>query len=123
MEFEFVALEMVGSEAEWLKNLLANISLGMKPTPFVSMHCDCQSTIAIAKNKTYNGKNTHIQLRYNLVKQMLKSEIISIDYVKSEQNLANPLTKPVGRKLILETSRGVRLRSPANKQVMETQPL
>jgi len=83
MESEFVAIEMAGSEAEWLKNFLANIPLGMKPTPSVSMHCDCQSTIAIAKNKSYNGKNRHIQLRHNLVKQRLKSGMIFIDYVKS----------------------------------------
>ena len=40
MELEFVALEMAGSEAEWLKKFLANIPLGMKPTPSISMHCD-----------------------------------------------------------------------------------
>ena len=56
MESKFVALEIAGSEVEWLKNFLANISLGMKPTSSVSMHCDCQSAIAIAKNKTYKGK-------------------------------------------------------------------
>jgi len=123
MEYEFVALEMAGSEAEWLKNFLVNIPLGMKPTPFVSMHCDCQSAITIAKNKSYNGKNRHIQLRHNLVKQLLKNGTISIDYVKSERNLADPLTKPLGRKMILETSRGMRLKPLANKQVMETQPL
>ena len=123
MESEFVALEMAGSEAEWLKNFLANIPLGMKPTPSVSMHCDCQSAIAIAKNKSYNGKNRHIQLRHNLVKQLLKSGTISIDYVKSERNLADPLTKPLGRKMILETSRGMGLKPLANKQEMETQPL
>ena len=55
----------------------------MKPTPSVSIHCDFQSTIAIAKNKKYNGRNKHIQLRHNLVKQVLKSGTISIDYVKS----------------------------------------
>ena len=84
MESEFVALEMAGSEAEWLKNFLANIPLGMKPTPFVSMHCDCQSIIAIAKNKSYNGKNRHIQLRHNLVKQLLKSGTISINDFRTE---------------------------------------
>ena len=68
MEFEFVALEMAGSEVEWLKNSLENIPLGMKSTPFVSIHCDCQLTIAIAKTKNYNGKNRHIQLRHNLIK-------------------------------------------------------
>ena len=84
MESEFVALEMAGREAEWLKNFLANIPLGMKPTPFVSMHCDCQSIIAIAKNKSYNGKNRHIQLRHNLVKQLLKSGTISINDFRTE---------------------------------------
>ena len=57
------------------------------------------------------------------MKQLLKSGTISIDYVKSEQNLADPLTKPLGRKMIVETSRGMGLKSLANKQVMETQPL
>jgi len=52
MKSEFVALEMAGSEIEWLKKFLANILLGMKPTSSVSMHCDCQSAIAIAKSKT-----------------------------------------------------------------------
>ena len=65
MESEFVAPDMV----EWLKNLLANIPLGMKPTPSVSIHCDSQSAIVVTKNKTYNGKNRHIQLKHNVVMQ------------------------------------------------------
>jgi len=123
MKSEFVTLEMAGSEAKWLKNFLANIPLEMKPTPSVSIHCDCQSAIAIAKNKNYNENNRHILLRHNLVKQLLKSGTIFIDYVKLERNLADPLTKPLGRNMILETSRGIGLKPLANKQVMVTQPL
>ena len=92
-----------------VEEFLTEIPLGIKPTPSITMHCDCQATIAIAKNKSFNGKNQHIRLRYDAVKQLLKNEIISIDYVKSEMNLANPLTKLLGRKIILETSRGMRL--------------
>ena len=33
------------------------------------------------------------------MKQMLKDEIISIYYVKSKVNLADPLTKPLGKKI------------------------
>ncbi|XP_070026188.1 secreted RxLR effector protein 161-like [Nicotiana sylvestris] len=69
MESEFVALELASNEAEWLKNLLASIPLGIKPTPSVSMHCDCQAAIAIAKNKSFNGKSRHIRLRHNVIKQ------------------------------------------------------
>ena len=110
MESDFVALDMVGSEAKWLKNFLANIPLGMKPTPSMSMHCDSQSLINVAKNKTYNGKNRYIQLRHDIVKQLLKNGTISIDYVKLEGNLVVPLTKPLGKNMILETLRGKRLK-------------
>ena len=109
MEYEFIALELAGNEAEWLRNFLASIPLGIKPTPSLSMHYDCQAAIAIAKNKTFNGKNRHIRLRHNIVKQLLKDGIISINYVKSEVNLADPLTKPLEKKLIFETSRGMGL--------------
>ena len=61
----------------------------MQPTLSVSMHCDCQAAISIAKNKTLNGKNRHIHLRHKIVKQLLKHEIISIDYVKSKVNLVD----------------------------------
>ena len=55
-------------------------------------------------------KNRHIRLRHEIMKWLLKNGIISIDFVKSEVNLADPLTKPLGRKLILETSRGMGLK-------------
>ena len=78
----------------------------MQPTPSMSMHCDCQAVISIAKNKAFNRKNRHIRLRHEVVKQLLKDGIISIDYVKSKVNLADPLE----RKLILETSSGMKLK-------------
>ena len=72
------------------------IPLGMQPTPSMSMHCNCQAAISITNNKAFNGKNRHIHLRHEVVKQLLEDEIISIDYVKSEMNLYDPLTKPLG---------------------------
>jgi hypothetical protein len=100
---------LAGSEAEWLRNFLAVVPLGIKPPQSVSIHCDNQSAIAIAKNKTFNGKNQHVRLIHNVVKQLSKDGIISIDYVKSEVNLADPLTKPLGRKMIYESLRGMGL--------------
>ncbi|XP_071933569.1 uncharacterized protein [Coffea arabica] len=110
MESEFVALELTGTEAEWLRNFLANIPSTKDLLPPVSIHCDCQAAIAIAKNKSYNCKSRHMRLRHDVVKQLLRDGIISIDFVKSELNLADPLTKPVGRKLILQTTREMGLR-------------
>ena len=83
MESKFIALESVGKEVERLRNFLSGIPSGMQPISSVSMHCDCQAAISIAKNKSFNGKNRHIHLRHEVVKHLLKDEIISIDYVKS----------------------------------------
>ena len=62
MESEFIAIEFAGKEAEWLRNFLSRIPSRMQPTPLVSMHCDCQAAISIAKNKAFNRKNRHIRL-------------------------------------------------------------
>ena len=67
MEAKFITLEKASSEAEWLRNILSNILLWIRPTSFVSMRCDSQAAISKAKSKVFNGKNKHIRLRHNIV--------------------------------------------------------
>ena len=67
METKFITLEKTSFEVEWLRSLLENIPLRMRPTPLVSMHCDSQATIAKAKSKIFNEKNKQIRLRHNIV--------------------------------------------------------
>jgi hypothetical protein len=50
-------LESAENEVDWLRNFLTKIPLGIKPTPFISMHYDSQVAITITKNKSFNGKN------------------------------------------------------------------
>ncbi|KAL0401640.1 UNVERIFIED_CONTAM: Retrovirus-related Pol polyprotein from transposon RE2 [Sesamum latifolium] len=107
MESEFNSLELAGQEVEWLRNLVATCPCGALP---VSLHCDSQAAIEIIKNYAYNGKRRHIRIRHGAVKELLKSGIISLDYVKSERNLADPLTKGLTRRIILETSRTIGLK-------------
>ncbi|KAL0357904.1 UNVERIFIED_CONTAM: Retrovirus-related Pol polyprotein from transposon TNT 1-94 [Sesamum calycinum] len=89
MESEFIALELAGQEAEWLRNLVGDIPLWGSIAP-VSLHCDSQAAIGIVKNYAYNGKRRHIRLRHSAVKELLKNGIISLDYVRSKRNLADP---------------------------------
>ncbi|RVW43558.1 Cysteine-rich receptor-like protein kinase 25 [Vitis vinifera] len=109
MEAEFIALEKASSEAECLRNLLADIPLWTRPAPSVSMRCDSQAAIAKTKSKIFNGKNRHIRLRHNIMWQLLETGIISLEFVRSELNLVDPLTKPLNKKLMEETLRGMGL--------------
>ena len=76
MEAEFIALEKASSKAEWLINLLSDIPLWTIPASLVSMCCDSQDVIAQAKSKMFNGKNMHIRLRHNIVRQLLETGVI-----------------------------------------------
>ena len=55
----------------------------------------------------YNGKSRHIRLKHNTVRQLLSNGIISIDYIKSKDNLVNPLTKDLTREQVNCTLRGM----------------
>ncbi|KAL0336222.1 UNVERIFIED_CONTAM: Retrovirus-related Pol polyprotein from transposon RE2 [Sesamum radiatum] len=97
MESEFIALDKAGEEAEWLRNFLEDIPCWTKPVPAIMVHCDSQSAIGRAQSSMYNGKSRHIRRRHNTIRQLISSGIISIDYIKSKDNLADPLTKGLSR--------------------------
>ena len=58
----------------------------------------------------YNGKSRHIRRRHNTIRKLISTGIISIDYVRSKDNIADPLTKGLNRKLVEKSSRGMRLK-------------
>ena len=109
MEAEFIALKKASSKVEWLRILSSDIQLWTRPTPSVSIHYDSQATIVKVKSKMFNGKNMHICLRHDIMQRLLETVIISLDFVRLGLNLTDPLTKPLNRKLMEQTSRGVRL--------------
>ena len=82
----------------------------VEPMPPICIHCDSQSALGRAQNNMYNGKSRHIRCRHNTIRQLLSTGIISIDYVKSKDNIVNPLTKGLNRELIKKSSRGMRLK-------------
>uniref|UniRef100_A0A2N9H138 Reverse transcriptase Ty1/copia-type domain-containing protein n=1 Tax=Fagus sylvatica TaxID=28930 RepID=A0A2N9H138_FAGSY len=110
MESEFIALAVVGKEAEWLRNLLLDIKLWPQPIPAISLYCDSESTMSKAHSKVYNGKSRHISLRHEYVRQLIVDRIITIVFVRSSKNLADPFTKGLSRDLVKSTSSGMGLK-------------
>lgn len=110
MAAEFVALASCCKEAEWLRDLLINIPLWPKPMPPISIHCDSQATLSRAYNNVYNGKSRHIGMRHTQVNQLINDGVITVSYLRSSKNLADPFTKGLPRKLIESTSKGMGLK-------------
>ena len=78
--------------------------------PPICIHCDSQSAIGRAQNNIYNGKSRHIRRRHNTIRQLLSTGVISIDYVKSKDNIADPLTKGLNRELVAKMAKGMGLK-------------
>ena len=72
--------------------------------PTISIHCDSQSTIGREHNIMYNGKSRHIRRKHNTVRQLISTGVISVDYVKLKDNIADPLTKGLNRELVKKSS-------------------
>ncbi|PHU28317.1 hypothetical protein BC332_00410 [Capsicum chinense] len=110
MESEFIALDKAGEEVEWFKNFLEDISYWPKPVAPVCIHCDSQAAIGRAGSMMYSGKSRHIRWRHNTVRKLLSSGIITVDYLKSKDNVSDPLKKGLSREGVERTSKGMGLR-------------
>ena len=110
MESEFIALDLAGQEAEWLRSLLADIPMWGHPAPVISLYCDSQAASGVVNSGAYNGKKRHIHIRHEAVRQLIRNGVLSLEYVRSERNIADPLTKGLCRRLVLDMSRGMGLK-------------
>ena len=111
MEAELIALALASEEANWLRDLLYEIPLWEKPIPPILIHCDSTAAIGRVKNHYYNGKSKPIRRKHNTVRSYLNSDFITVDYIKSNDNLADPFTKALAKDRVWNTSRGMRLKS------------
>ncbi|GJS93652.1 zinc finger, CCHC-type containing protein [Tanacetum coccineum] len=87
MESEFVALAAAGKEAE------------------------CAATLAKAYSQMYNSKSRHLGVRHSMIHELITNGVISIEFVMSQQNLADHLTKGLARDLVIKSAEGMRLKS------------
>nr|GEY69142.1 zinc finger, CCHC-type [Tanacetum cinerariifolium] len=111
MKSEFVALAAAGKEAEWMKNLLFEILLWSKHITSISICYDSGATLAKAYSQMYNGKSRHLDVRHSMIHELITNEVVSIEFVRSQQNLVDHLTKGLARDLVIKSAEWMRLKS------------
>ncbi|GJY63052.1 zinc finger, CCHC-type containing protein [Tanacetum coccineum] len=99
----WVFLLAAGKKAEWLKNLLLEIPLWSKPIAPISIRCNGAATLAKAYNQIYNGKSRHLGVRHSKIRELITKGVISIEFVRSQQNLADHLTKGLAKDLVIKS--------------------
>ena len=49
----------------------------------------------MSKNPVLHGRCKYIDVRYHFLKDLIKNEVIELDYCRSEDHIADILTKPL----------------------------
>ena len=90
--------------------MVCDLPLLNKPIPPISMHCDSQVSISKFTIKKINEKRRHLRVRHQSIRNLISHGVISLDFVRSENNIADSLTKGLMRQQVLESSMGLRLK-------------
>ncbi|CAI7891070.1 unnamed protein product [Closterium sp. NIES-54] len=94
-EAEYVALTRGGTEAVWLRRLLAELGHQQEgPTP---IYVDNQGAIGLAKNSVLHGRTKHIQIRHQFIRKLVEDNEVELRYIKTKSQPAGFLTKPLHR--------------------------
>ena len=110
MEAELIALASASEEANWLRDLLFQIPYFEKPIPPILIHYNSTTVIGKVQKHYYNGKSRPIRRKHSNVRSYLTNCSINADYVKSCDNLADPLSKALTREKVWSNSRGMGLK-------------
>ena len=95
-EAEYRSMAVTTCELKWLKSLLA--SLGVSHTSAMWLFCDSQSAIHITKNPVFHDHTKHIETYCHFVRDELLVGRLATSYVPTGHQLADILTKALGRR-------------------------
>lgn len=91
MESELIALDIACTEAKWIKNFSLEMPLVNKPIPAFSIHCDNKAVMDLVRQAYTNKK------------------VVSLEFMKSEKNNVDQLTKGLSKNAVPDMSRGMGL--------------
>ena len=61
----------------------------------MNIHCDTCSAINIIKNHVFHYRTKHIEIRHHFIRDLVEKKVISLDFIPTEHQLADILTKPL----------------------------
>ncbi|XP_042983134.1 secreted RxLR effector protein 161-like [Carya illinoinensis] len=89
-EVEYIALTEAIKEAIWLNGISHELGI-FKGN--ITIHCDNQSSIHLAKNQVFHERSKHIDVRLHFVRDVIESREVRVEKIPKEENPSDMMTK------------------------------
>ena len=99
-EAEYVAAATAACQVVWLRRLLGELT-GVEAHPPALM-VDNQPAIALVKNSVLHDRSKHIDVKFHFLRDCVDGGQIVIEFVETSRQLADVLTKLLGRLRLTE---------------------
>jgi hypothetical protein len=99
-ESDYIVVANKTCHALWLARVLAEVQESTSSTPLLRV--DNKFVIALIINPILHGQSKHIEVKYHLVRESAENGLIKVEFISSEEQLGDILTKPLSRVNFLE---------------------
>ncbi|VFQ73937.1 unnamed protein product [Cuscuta campestris] len=96
-EAEYIAAAEAAKEAVWIKKFITELGVVPSINDPILLFCDNTGAIAQAKEPRSHQKTKHIVRRYHIIREIVDRGDVMICKVDTDDNIADPLTKPLGK--------------------------
>ncbi|XP_071719548.1 secreted RxLR effector protein 161-like [Rutidosis leptorrhynchoides] len=112
-ESEYIAASEAAQEAVWIRKFISGLGVVPSIENPMDMYCDNTGAIVIANEPGVLRGAKHILRKFHYIREVIERGDVRIQRVPTEDNLADPFTKPMSCTKHVEHSRNIGLR-PAN---------
>ncbi|XP_075083706.1 secreted RxLR effector protein 161-like [Nicotiana tabacum] len=102
MEAEFVACFEATIHVLWLRNFISGLGVVDTITKPLKIYCDNSAAVFFSKNDKYSKGAKHMELKYFTVKEEAQKKRVSLEHIRTDLMIADPLTKGLQPKIFKE---------------------
>ncbi|KAM1682854.1 hypothetical protein EV1_033760 [Malus domestica] len=98
-EAEYRSLAHIAAEITWICKVFKDLGLHLPHVP--SLWCDNLSAISLASNPVFHARTKHIELDYHYIRELVLANLLKVQYVCSQDQLADIHTKSLSKSRFL----------------------
>ena len=102
MAAEFVACYETSNHGIWLRNFVMGLRIKDGIERPLKLFCDNKSAVLYSNNNRSSTKSKFIDIKFLVVKERVKSGLISIEHIGTNSMITDPLTKGLPPKVFHE---------------------